>query len=187
MNLIYSQSLGQFRKDTAEIISSDGAWYAGGDMGQHPEAVNNPDYQNIRCQGSIPQGWYTLGPPYKERNSGPHCFLKPDTAALGCKWPLRASSSTASILIGMPAKLLISSDTGRNSSDGCPAATTLLEWEKIADLQKKDGSVCKWLHKMWKRIICYFIGCTFLSLAAIRIRWSGLACAVDEQLERKCS
>ena len=135
MNLIYSQSLGQFRKDTAGIISfPDGAWYAGGDMGQHPEAVNNPDYQNIRCQGPIPQGWYTLGPPYKETELGPAMFLKPDTGNwmygrsgffIHCINPHRDAGEAP-----YPPK------PGRNSSDGCPAATTLLEWEKIADLQK---------------------------------------------------
>jgi hypothetical protein len=136
MNLNYSQSLAQFSSDENGPISSPGLWYAGGDMGLHPEGINNPQYQDMHNIGPVPQGWYTIGPAVQHTQLGPALMLTPDATNrmflrggfyIHCTNPKRDA--------GQPP---YPPTPGRNSSDGCPAAVTYIEWEKIATLQA-DG------------------------------------------------
>ncbi len=49
------------------------AWtgYAGGNKGANPEAVNNPEMENIPRVGPLPRGFYTINEPYAHPVLGP--------------------------------------------------------------------------------------------------------------------
>jgi Protein of unknown function (DUF2778) len=71
--VIYRQSTGQlFAGDvTAEPL---GVGYSGS-----PAGKNDPALQNVKDVGPIPQGWYTIGIPYDDPESGPVTMrLTPD-------------------------------------------------------------------------------------------------------------
>lgn len=46
--------------------------YAGGNKGTVPNAVNNPDYCNVKNTGPLPPGVYTIGAPYDNPRTGSH-------------------------------------------------------------------------------------------------------------------
>lgn len=72
---IYKQSTGElFDKD---ILVATG--YAGGNGGQNLEGRNNPDMQNVKSVGPLPQGLYTQGKPVMQSHLGPYAIpLIPD-------------------------------------------------------------------------------------------------------------
>lgn len=75
---IYAQTTGELTNDAGVIV---GSGYSGGDQGAHPEAVNNPDMQNLRDIGPIPQGVYTIGSAVDGQRTGPVSLpLTPDPA-----------------------------------------------------------------------------------------------------------
>lgn len=53
--------------------------YAGGNEGKNPEGVNNPDMQDVRCVGPLPEGKYSFGTPVPQSHLGPFAIpLIPD-------------------------------------------------------------------------------------------------------------
>jgi Protein of unknown function (DUF2778) len=57
-----------------------GTGYAGGNLGQDPEAVNNPADSYIKDVGPLPSGWYTFGSAHNSPTLGPVAIpLEPDT------------------------------------------------------------------------------------------------------------
>jgi hypothetical protein len=130
--LIYDQTSAIFTDDTGAAQSNAGDFYAGGDAGTVPQAVNNPAMQDQHNTGPLPQGFYAIGSPTTDPHIGPVMWLTPDPAnqmfgrsafGIHCK-----NSKRDAGMLGTPA--------GRNSSDGCIVATSYAAWLKIANLQK---------------------------------------------------
>jgi hypothetical protein len=44
--------------------------YTGGELGQRPDAVNNPDDEALKDIGPLPEGWYTFGEPVEHSKLG---------------------------------------------------------------------------------------------------------------------
>ena len=44
--------------------------YAGGNLGQNPEDVNNPDAEGLANKGPLPEGWYIFGTPLDHSKLG---------------------------------------------------------------------------------------------------------------------
>ena len=45
----------------------------------HSQGKNNPDMQNVKSIGPLPQGWYTIMPPHDNPHTGPYTMdLVPD-------------------------------------------------------------------------------------------------------------
>ncbi len=75
--LQYTQNTGVLSLDGAPLATG----YAGGNMGQNPEGVNNPAMQNVAKVGPLPCGNYTLGAPIDSETTGPYSIpLVPDPA-----------------------------------------------------------------------------------------------------------
>ena len=56
----YEQSTGKMIDPAGSLVATG---YAGGNGGKNPEGVNNPEMQNIKCVGPLPQGIYTMKDP----------------------------------------------------------------------------------------------------------------------------
>ena len=130
--LTYSQTSAIFTDDTGQPQSGPGDFYAGGDAGTVPEAVNNHAFEQQHNTGPLPVGFYTIGEPTTDSHIGPVMWLAPDPAnvmysrsafGIHCK-----NSKRDAGMLGTPA--------GRNSSDGCIVAVPYAAWLKIANLQK---------------------------------------------------
>jgi hypothetical protein len=130
--LTYSQTSAIFTDDTGAAQSQPGDFYAGGDAGTVPEAVNNAAMQDQHNTGPLPQGSYNIGAPETDPHIGPVMWLTPAPAnkmfgrsafGIHCR-----NSKRDAGMMGTPA--------GRNSSDGCVVAVTYAAWLKIANLQK---------------------------------------------------
>jgi hypothetical protein len=53
--------------------------YAGGNLGQNPEGINNKSYQYTKRVGPLPVGWYTIGTAVESTHLGPLALpLTPD-------------------------------------------------------------------------------------------------------------
>jgi hypothetical protein len=119
--LFYSQTRGDVTNDEGEVISS--GWYAGGNMGASPAAVNNPAYQYERDVGPLPQGVYTMSPLHTVPRIGPCIALTPNDLA---------------VMHGRGGMLLHCDNRSRSpqsSSEGCAVAPTLLELKKVEALR----------------------------------------------------
>ena len=121
--MIYHQTTGKLTLDDGTEIPC--VFYAGGNLGLVPTAVNNPAWQFVAMTGPLPQGWYTIQPRASHPKLGPALYLVPDPSneMKGraeflfhyCN-PERDKGYTNTMLNRIiPA--------GRNSSEGCPAAT----------------------------------------------------------------
>jgi hypothetical protein len=67
---VYEQSTGRLSHDGVEIWTG----YAG-----HKEGLNNPQMQDVKGIGPLPQGLYTISIPYAHPHLGPVCMnLEPD-------------------------------------------------------------------------------------------------------------
>jgi len=74
----YSQSSGRWYDGIGVIV---GIGYSGGNCGNDPEGMNNPEMQELACVGPLPCGVYTLGTPYDHLKCGPYFIpLTPDPA-----------------------------------------------------------------------------------------------------------
>ena len=115
--LFYSQTHGDITDDEGEVVSS--GWYAGGNMGTVPQAVNNPIYQYVPNVGPLPQGVYTMSPLHTVLRIGQCIALTPDNPAA---------------MRGRAGMLLHCNDASRapqSSSEGCGIAPTLADLVKI--------------------------------------------------------
>jgi len=130
--MTYGQTNALFTEDSGSQISNPGDFYAGGDAGLVPEAVNNSAFQDQHNTGPLPQGSYSIGDPTVDQHLGPVMWLTPDPAnqmfgrssfGIHCK-----NSKRDAGMLGTPA--------GRNSSDGCIVAVTYAAWLNIANRQK---------------------------------------------------
>ena|ERR1700689_2166797 len=118
--LFYSQTRGEFSNADGEIISI--GWYAGGDMGTVPEAVNNPAFQFVPDVGPLPQNVYTASPMHVVPRVGPCMTLTPDD-------PLAMHGRGGMLLhCNNPTR------PPRSSSEGCAVAPSLAELNHIAAL-----------------------------------------------------
>jgi len=55
--------------------------YAGGNCGENPEGVNNPNLQGVKCVGPLPTGKFTFGEVVPFSKLGPYAIpLIPDQA-----------------------------------------------------------------------------------------------------------
>lgn len=55
-----------------DVVSTDG--WAG-----HGAGKNNPDMENVKNVGPLPEGWYTIGEPVESAHTGPYTLpLTPD-------------------------------------------------------------------------------------------------------------
>jgi hypothetical protein len=71
----YEQKSGILRHNGAYVATG----YAGGNCGQNPEGINNPDMQDVPKVGPLPQGKYTFGMPVEGTHLGPYAIpLIPD-------------------------------------------------------------------------------------------------------------
>jgi hypothetical protein len=132
--LTYFQTSAIFTDDAGVPQSQAGDFYAGGDVGAYPEAVNSPLYQDVRNTGPLPQGFYTIGVPYDDPRLGPAMPLEPDAANVMYGRSLFFVHQINSKRdAGLPP---YTAPPGRNSSDGCIVGTSAAAWEKIAALQK---------------------------------------------------
>ena len=56
-----------YEVSTGKLYNNDGKYvatgYSGGGGGKVPEAVNNPDFQNVKGVGPLPNGLYEMGTP----------------------------------------------------------------------------------------------------------------------------
>ncbi|MFA6213532.1 MAG: tlde1 domain-containing protein [Candidatus Obscuribacterales bacterium] len=73
-----------FKQSTGELIRPDDTiahqGYAGGNVGQNPEGINNPAMQDKKSIGPIPQGYYTRGEVVLKSHLGPFAIpLIPDS------------------------------------------------------------------------------------------------------------
>ena len=76
MTWIYAQATGELRYPEGKVVATG---YAGGNCGKNPEGKNNPDMQNVKCIGPLPEGGYTLGLPVPQSHLGPFAIpLVPD-------------------------------------------------------------------------------------------------------------
>lgn len=66
--MTYEQTTGAFRRD-------DGSLIAVGYSGARPQGVNNPAMQAVHNVGPIPQGLYSIGPPFQAVVQGP-CTMR---------------------------------------------------------------------------------------------------------------
>lgn len=64
----YEQSTGRLFAPNGELA---GRGYAGGNCGNDPEGINNPDMQDCKCVGPIPVGAYAFGAPLPQSKLGP--------------------------------------------------------------------------------------------------------------------
>lgn len=69
MSWTYEVVSGRLYSDDGELIAKG---YAGGNKGQVPEAVNNPEYQSRHEIGPLPSGAYTIDAPYDHPQLGPY-------------------------------------------------------------------------------------------------------------------
>jgi len=72
-----------FEQKSGRLLSPDGelveVGYAGGRLGEIPEAINNPDFQYIAKTGPLPIGTYTMGTAVEGTHLGPLAIpLTPD-------------------------------------------------------------------------------------------------------------
>ena len=77
-------SMWSYIQNTGELFRPDGTLiatgYSGGNEGKNPEGINNPDMQNIKKVGPLPQGFYTFGEVVLKSQLGPFVIpLIPDT------------------------------------------------------------------------------------------------------------
>lgn len=63
MTWTYSQKSGEMKQGTKLV----GTGYSGTGQGR-----NNPDMQNVRNVGPVPQGTYAISAPYDTKTHGPH-------------------------------------------------------------------------------------------------------------------
>ena len=73
----------QYQQSSGKLMNADGAnvgiGYSGGNIGINPEAVNNPDMQNLQRIGCLPQGTYEIGAPINHPHLGQFAMpLNPD-------------------------------------------------------------------------------------------------------------
>jgi hypothetical protein len=74
----YEQSTGKLYDPFGNLVSTG---YAGGNCGNNPEGVNNPDLQAAKCVGPLPVGVYTFGTPEEGTHLGAFAIpLIPDPA-----------------------------------------------------------------------------------------------------------
>ena len=64
----YSQLTGRVYDTNGVLL---GVGYAGGDKGNVPEGVNNPEMQDVPNVGPLPCGFYVMGTPYDHPVCGP--------------------------------------------------------------------------------------------------------------------
>ncbi len=74
----------EYESDTGKIFDPSGklagTGYAGGNEGQDPSGVNNPDMQDVKGVGPLPCGLYTFGTPVAQSPLGPFAIpLIPDS------------------------------------------------------------------------------------------------------------
>ena len=75
---IFEQSTGKFYDGDSELLAIG---YSGGDVGNAPDAVNNPAFQSKPNIGPLPVGFYTIGPPQDTVTHGPYVLpLSPSPA-----------------------------------------------------------------------------------------------------------
>jgi len=72
-----------YHQRTGKLFDAEGrhvsTGYAGGNGGKHPEGVNNPEMQNVKMIGPLPQGFYTFGEVVLKSHLGPFAIpLIPD-------------------------------------------------------------------------------------------------------------
>lgn len=119
--LFYSQSKGVWTDDNGEVISE--GWYAGGDEGMSPRAVNNPMYQQYKDMGPLPQNVYTMSPLHRIVRLGPSMALTPED-------PSKMFGRAGFLLhLGNPEK------PPQSSSEGCPVAPTIEALELLEQLR----------------------------------------------------
>lgn len=76
MTWIYKQATGELFDPSGMIIATG---YAGGNCGANPEGRNNPDMQDVKCIGPLPEGTYVFGQPVMQSHLGPFAIpLIPD-------------------------------------------------------------------------------------------------------------
>lgn len=78
-------NIGTYEQSSGNIFDPSGAMlgvcYAGGNCGNNPEGVNDPQYQTVHQIGPLPVGLYTLGTPEDSPKLGPFAIpLIPDPA-----------------------------------------------------------------------------------------------------------
>jgi hypothetical protein len=119
--LFYSQSTGVWANDQGDVISE--GWYAGGNLGTAPQAVNNPLYQAFHDTGPLPRNVYTLSPLHLTGRLGPAIALTPEDTA-------KMKGRGGFLLhLNNPAR------PPQSSSEGCPVAPTYADLEKIEALR----------------------------------------------------
>lgn len=64
---VYVQSTGAFYDGNGDFL-----WrgYSGGNRGNDPEGVNNPELQDVPCVGPLPVGLYRIGEPHDHPTCG---------------------------------------------------------------------------------------------------------------------
>jgi hypothetical protein len=73
---VYQQDTGKMYSHYQVLVATG---YAGGNEGNNPEGINNPDMQNVKAIGPLPKGAYTFGEPILKSNLGPFAIpLIPD-------------------------------------------------------------------------------------------------------------
>jgi hypothetical protein len=73
----YSQNSGKLSDPSGRFMC---VGYAGGNCGNNPEGVDNPDMQDVKSIGPLPRGYYTFGVPVEGSHLGPFAIpLIPDS------------------------------------------------------------------------------------------------------------
>lgn len=68
MTWTFEQATGKLIDPTGEVVATG---YAGGNCGQDPQGVNNPELENAKFIGPLPRGLYTIGQPVLSNHLGP--------------------------------------------------------------------------------------------------------------------